>query len=88
MPSDSKQIQAGEREAIKASEEVQVRNLKSMMEFSNDTRKVVLELREIIDSLQNRMIAMNTLIDQQRIQLANLQQQFYAKGTVSYTGDE
>ncbi len=76
--------QAGERELITASEEVQVRNLKSMMKFTNDTRKMVLELREIINSLQNKMIMMDKQNDDRRIQLANLQQQFYQKGTVSY----
>lgn len=77
-------VQAGEREAIMASEEVQVRNMKSMMKFTNDTRKMVLELKTIIDSLQNKMIQMNEQNEERRMQLANLQQQFYLKGTVSY----
>ena len=76
--------QAGEREAIKASEEVQVRNLKSMMEFTNETRKMVLELAARIELLQNKMIAMDQQNEERRLQLANLQQQFYQKGTVSY----
>jgi len=76
--------QAGEREAIKASEEVQIRNLKSMMEFSNSTRKMVLELKEVINNLQNKIIMMDKRDDERRLQLANLQQQFYQKGTVSY----
>jgi len=76
--------QAGEREAIKASEEVQVRNLKSMMEFTNETRKMVLELSARIELLQNKMIMMDKQNDERRLQLANLQQQFYQKGTVSY----
>ena len=81
-------IQAGDREAIKASEEVQVRNLKSMMEFTNSTRKMVLELREVINSLQNKMIAMDTQNEERRMQLANLQQQFYLKGTTSYSDSD
>ena len=81
-------VQAGDREAIRASEEVQVRNLTSIAEFSQDTRKMVREVDNVVTALQNKMIAMSAQLDQQRKQLAALQQQFYSKGTVSYTGDD
>jgi len=84
----SEDVQAGDREAIKASEEVQVRNLKSMMEFTNATRKMVLELAARIELLQNKMIAMDQQNDQRRMQLATLQQEFYKRGTTSYSDSE
>ena len=80
--------QAGEREAIKASEDVQVRNLNSMMLFSNETRKIVLELAARLESLQNKMIAMEEQGKVRAMQLANLQQEFYRRGTTSYSDEE
>lgn len=84
----SEDVQAGDREAIKASEEVQVRNLKSMMEFTNETRKMVLELAARMEALQNKMIAMDEQGKTRAMQLANLQQEFYRRGTTSYSDEE
>lgn len=83
MNDEARKIEAGEKEIVLASEEVQRRNAQTAMAHSNLTRKMLLELNAIVDALQNKMIAQNKLILQQRNQLAALQQQFYAKGTVS-----
>jgi hypothetical protein len=78
---------AGDKEIILASEEVQRKNIKVAVAYGNETRKMVLELGKIVDALQNQLITQSNTIQQLRLQLATLQQQFYSKGTVSYTGD-
>jgi hypothetical protein len=45
---------------------------------------MVLELKLMVDTLQNNMLNLKKLHDQQRHQLALLQQQFYLRGTTSY----
>lgn len=82
-----RKIQAGEKEIVLASEEVQTRNITSMMIFGNETRKMIKECVVIINALQNRMISQKTEIDELRRQLSILQGEFYKRGTVSYTGD-
>jgi hypothetical protein len=84
MDKNDRRIQAGEFEKVKASEEVTYRNVQSVIQFTNETRKMVLELRTNMDAIQNKMLALNSLLDENRKQLSLLQQQFYAKGTVSY----
>jgi predicted RNase H-like nuclease (RuvC/YqgF family) len=82
-------VQAGERQAVKASEETTRRNVKMVLEFSNETRKMLKELTVMFDALQGNVMAMKAEQEQYKLQLANLQQQFYARGTVSYAdGDQ
>lgn len=84
-----KDAKAGEREVIKASEECIRRNVESGLQFAQDTRKMVLELSTMFDALQNNVRNMHNLLNETRMQLANLQQQFYARGSVSYAdGDK
>jgi len=59
-----------------------------MVEYTNQTRKMVLELSKIVDALQNKMISQDKLYQQMRKQLASLQQEFYRKGSVSYSDGE
>ena len=83
-----RKIQAGERQAVKASEEVTRRNVKMILDFTNETRKILLELRKMFDSLQGNVMNMKKEQEQYRLQLANLQQQFYQKGSVSYADQD
>jgi len=46
------------------------------------------ELAARIELLQNKMIAMDQQNDQRRMQLATLQQEFYKRGTTSYSDSE
>lgn len=78
---------AGDKEIVLASEEVQRKNLKVAIQHGNETRKMVRELGAIVDALQNQIITQNKTVEQLRLQLANLQQQFYAKGSTSYHTD-
>ena len=83
-----RKIQAGELEKVKASEEVTRRNVQAVIQHSNETRKALLELREMFDALQGNVMNMQKLQEEQRKQLAALQQQFYARGSVSYSNGE
>ncbi len=81
---NARKIQAGELQSVKASEETIRRNVKMIADFTNETRKMLAELTTMFDALQNNVIGMKAEQDQFRLQLAKLQQQFYARGTVSY----
>jgi len=84
-----RKIKPGEYQSVKAMEEVTRRNVESGMLFASDTRKMVVELSMMFDILQRNVINMKAQMDQMRSQLTNLQQQFYARGTVSYAdGDK
>jgi hypothetical protein len=76
-------IQAGEREVIKASEEVQVRNLIAFSEVLKNMRGAIVEIGQRVDHLQNRMMTYDKLFEQQRQQIAYLQQQIYQKGSLN-----
>lgn len=80
----NKDPQAGDREAIKASEEVIKRNIISMMSHSNQTRQMVLELAQRMEALQTKMMAMDTQQKEMIKQLSVLQGEFYKRGTTSY----
>jgi len=77
-------IKAGDREVIRASEEVNRRNAESAIQFANDTRKMVLEMRTLFDTLQNHVMNQRSEINELRSQLANVQQELYARGTVRH----
>ena len=84
-----RKIKPGELQSVLASEEVTRRNVESGIQFANDTRKMVIEMRVMFDALQRNVMNMHSLLNETRTQLANLQQQFYAKGSVSYAdGDK
>jgi len=79
---DERRIKAGEREVVRASEEVNRRNAESAIQFANGTRKMVLEMRALFDTLQNHVINQLAQINELREQLSKLQQEIYARGTV------
>jgi predicted RNase H-like nuclease (RuvC/YqgF family) len=87
MGENARRIEAGELENVKAAEETVRRNVNMIRDFANQTRKMMLELTTMFDALQNNVIQMKAEQDQLRVQVANLQQEFYSKGTVSYTED-
>lgn len=77
-----------DKEIVLASEEVQRRNIKTMIQHGNESRQMIRELTTIVDTLQNQIITMGNRIQQLNTQLASLQQQFYLKGTVSYNEEK
>jgi len=82
-----RRIKPGELENVKASEEVTRRNVQSGIQFANDTRKMVLELKVMFDALQNGFLNMKNEISELRRQLAFVQQRQVAGGTKDY-GDQ
>jgi hypothetical protein len=80
----TRKIQAGELQNVKAMEEATRRNVKMILDFTNETRKMLLELRKMFDALQGNVISLKADHEQTKLQLSTLQQKFYAKGTVSY----
>ena len=83
-----RKIKAGDREVIRASEEVNRRNAESAIQFANNTRKMVLEMRVLFDTLQNHVMNQRSEINELRGQLANVQQELYARGTVRDTNGD
>lgn len=74
---------------MKAMERVVKKNIDSSIEYTENTRKMILELRIMFDALQANVMNMKAQQDQMREQLSNLQQQFYARGSTSYAdGDK
>ena len=76
--------EAGDREAIRASEEAIKRNVQMILDYTNETRKMLLELRMLFDNLQGHVINQRTELQELRRQLALVQQKIYASGTVEY----
>jgi len=83
----TRKIKPGELQSVLASEEVQRRNINMVVEFSQDTRKMVQELLVMFDALQRNVMNMKSDLDELRRQLAILQQINCSKGTVDY-GDK
>ena len=79
-----RRIEAGERQIVLASEKVQLQNIQTVIKFSQDTRSIVRALEEEVQRLQNMVVNMQNLYEQQKKQLAALQQQFYQAGSTSY----
>jgi len=74
-------MSAGEQEIVLASEETQRRNITTVIAHGNESRKMINELRVIIDALNNQVMTQSKLLQQMRMQLAAVQQQLYANGT-------
>jgi len=79
-----RKIKPGELQNVLASEEVTRRNVQSGIQFANDTRKMVLELGKLFDTLQNHVMNQRSEISELRRQLAFVQQKLAARGTKSY----
>jgi len=74
-------MEAGEKELRKAFEDVTTRNVKSTIEFSNETRKIVKELESQVQLLLNELSVQKAQMDQFRIQLAGVQTKLFSGGT-------
>ena len=74
-------MSAGDKEIVLASEETQRRNITTMLQHGNESRKMIKELGAIIDALQNQVIVQGKQLQQMRMQLAAVQQQLYTNGT-------
>lgn len=75
-------MEAGELEIKKALEEVQVRNIQTIVSFVEESRKLILAQQMKIDSMNAQMIAQMELLNQFRIQLAHLQTKVFSGGSI------
>jgi predicted RNase H-like nuclease (RuvC/YqgF family) len=73
---------------IKAIEERVFSNLNGMVDRAKETDKVIHALKEEVKTLRGQMINQDGTIDELKRQLALLQQQFYAKGSTSYSDND
>jgi hypothetical protein len=74
-------MESGELEMKQAFEEVTTRNVKTTVEFTQDTRKLFRELEEKVFALQNKVVAQEALLNQFRVQLAGVQTKLFSGGT-------
>lgn len=75
-------MEAGEKEVKKALEEVQVRNINTIIAFVEASRQMILAQQIKIDSLNAQSAAQAELLNQFRIQLAYLQEKVYKGGSI------
>ena len=74
-------MEAGEKEVKKALEEVQVRNITTIVSFVEASRQLILAQQVKIDSLNTQLIAQAELLNQFRVQLAYLQTKVFSGGS-------
>ena len=74
-------MEAGEKEIKKALEEVQVRNITTIVKFVEDSRQMILAQQVKIDSLNAQIVAQSELLNQFRVQLAHLQTKVFSGGS-------
>lgn len=73
-------FQSGEREAKKAFEEVTTRNVKTILEYTRETRRIVRELEERVVNLEKANLGLEVkILDLQR-QIQLLQIKLYNNG--------
>jgi len=82
-----RKVKPGELEKVKASEEVNRRNIQMILDFTNETRKMLLEVRTWFDTLQNNVMNLKNEVDELRRQLSFVQQRQASGGTKTY-GDQ
>jgi len=74
-------MEAGEKEIKKALEEVQVRNITTIIAFVEASRQLILAQQVKIDSLNAQIVAQSELLNQFRVQLAHLQTKVFSGGS-------
>ena len=74
-------MSAGEKEIVLASEEVQRRNIQSMLEHGNNTRTLFRDLEDKVNHLQEQIRLQDQTIAELRNMLSQLQMKMYQGGT-------
>lgn len=70
-----------EKELRQAFEETTRRNVVAIKDHSNETRRLLRNLEDKVDNLQNSLISRDKIIDKLRLQIASLQQKVFNSGT-------
>jgi len=76
-----KEMEAGELELRKVFEETTTRNVNTMLDHGNETRKIVRELQEKVNQQDATIREQNKTIEALKLQLSNVQMKLYSGGT-------
>jgi len=74
-------MSAGEKEIVLASEEVQRRNIKAMLNHGNETRKITRDLEKELEQMKEQIRLQDQKIEELRNQIVNIQARLYQGGT-------
>lgn len=77
----NKNPEAGDKEVIKAMEDVMTRNIKAAIEYSNSTRVLVRDLEKEVINLKNLVVQYDNKIANLQTQISNLQIKLYQQGS-------
>ncbi len=75
------EMEAGELELRKVFEETTTRNVNTMLDHGNETRKIVRELQEKVNQQDATIREQNKSIESLKLQLSNVQIKLYSGGT-------
>ena len=76
-------MEAGEREMRKAFEDVTTQNVRTTIDYSTETRRIVRDLGQAVQDLKNMVAAKDIELIELRRQLGVVQGQIYKGGTVN-----
>lgn len=74
-------FESGEKELKKAFEEVTTRNVKTVIEYSQETRKGLRSVELKVEKLESELFALRSVMEQFKIQLASVQTKLFSGGT-------
>lgn len=74
-------MESGELELRKVFEDTVRNNVKTNIDFTNETRKLVRSLEIEVKGLSKLIVTQNIIIEELKKQLSILQQKMYNKGT-------
>lgn len=74
-------LDPGELELRKIFEDVTTKNVRTIIEFTQDTRKLFRELSDVVDNLRKQLDVQNKTIAQLRLELTNVQTKLFSGGT-------
>ena len=74
-------MESGEKELRKIFEDVTTGNVKTVIDYSKNTRSMIRNLESTVVQLQSRLIDQDANISALRTQLAGVQAKVYAGGT-------
>lgn len=74
-------MESGELEMWKGFEELTTRNVNTIKDFTNDTRKLTLELKKEVEQLKGMVHTRDQELIQMKQQISLLQSKLYAGGT-------
>lgn len=79
--SNETKMESGELQLRKAFEETTTRNVKTISEYTKETRKLVRDLEQSVQELKNMIVERDKQIGELRQQVSVLQGKIYAGGT-------